>query len=501
MSRAADGRVLFGPYLPDLPATDNPGLTEALNVLPINKFYAAYRPAAGIGDALSERPSGGIAVLDTSSNAYLYVGTETQLVVRTGTSWTDKSGTTYSTAADGFWRFAQFDDLVIATNYEDVPQAIEAGDGGDFADLALVGTAPQARHIWRVGRHIILGDTVDGTNGAIPYRLQWCRIDDPTEWPTPNSADALAKQAGEQFMPSDLGPVTGGVGNDQFGIVFQRSGLTRMTYVGGDLVYQFDTYDTTNGALYPNAIVKVGKLAYFIAANGFKVTDGVSTNPVGEGKFDKLFTDDVDGDYKERVRGALDRARGLIYWAYPGNGHTGGRPNKLIVYNIREDRITRAVDDVDCLIEGLTTATTLEDLDDLFDSLDEVTPSFDDPYWQGGNDALYGFTPGHVLATFSGDPGTAVLEGQESELNPGLYSYISGVRPIVQGQSAVTVAIGTRNNYADEVSYGPDVALYARTGCADFRTEARLVRCRVKITGDFPAAQGVFYQSQPMGAA
>jgi hypothetical protein len=54
VSRAADGKVMFGEYLPDLPVTDNPGLTEALNVLPVDKFYRAYHPIAGAGTALAD---------------------------------------------------------------------------------------------------------------------------------------------------------------------------------------------------------------------------------------------------------------------------------------------------------------------------------------------------------------------------------------------------------------------------------------------------------------
>ncbi len=501
MSKAASGKILFGEFLPDLPATENPGLTEALNAVPVDKFYAAYKPMLGIGTSLSERPRGGIAALDTSGNAFLYVGTATTLQQRSSTAWTDKTSSPYTTGTAGYWRFVQFDQFVIGTNYDDVPQALVVGAGSDFVDLALTGTAPQARQLGIVGRHLVVGDTIDGTNGTVPYRLAWPRIDDPTEWPVPNSADARAKQSGEQFMPSAFGAITGIVGNDQFGIVFQKSGISRMTYVGGDLVYQFDVIDSTRGAAYPNAIVQVGNLAYFIAADGFFVTDGVTVTPVGASKFDRLFLDDVDTGFKERVYGAIDRVRNLAYWVYPGSGSSAGLPNKVLIYNYRENRVTRAEDEIECLITGLTTATSLEDLDSLFGSIDDITPPLDSPYWQGGNEVLQGFDSTYKLGTFVGSPGVATLDGQEAELNPGLMTYVSGVKPIVQSQSAVTVSLGTRNSFADAVTYGPDVPLTARTGFADFRTEARYVRARVKVTGDFPAAQGNFYQAQAGGAA
>lgn len=500
MSRAADGKVLFGEWLPDLPDTDNPGLTEALNVLPVDKCYSAYKPIAGSGTALSERPRGGVAVLDNSGNAFFYAGTATTLQVKSGSGWADRTNTAYTTGTDSYWRFAQFDDLVIATNYEDVPQALEAGAGTDFVDLALVGTAPHARQIGIVGRHVVLGDTVDGTNGAVPHRIQWSRIDVATEWPTPNSADALAKQSGEQFMPSEFGPVTGIVGNDQFGIVFQRSGISRMTYVGGDLVYQFDVIDSTRGAAYPNAIVHVGNGAFFIAADGFYFTDGVSVTPIGNGKFDQYFLASVDTGYKQRAYGALDLFKKLIYWTYPGSGNTSGQPNSVLIYNYLESRMARAQDTVECLVTGLTTATTLEDLDALFGSIEAVTPPLDSPFWQGGNEVMQGFDSAYKLGTFSGVPSIAIIDGQEAELNPGLMTYVDGIKPIVQSQSAITVALGTRNNYSEDVTYTPDMSLTSRTGFADFRKEARLTRARIKVTGDFPAAQGIFYQARAMGA-
>src|SRR6185369_13798694 len=141
--------------------------------------------------------------------AYLYAGTATALYQRTGAAWTDKSPAPYTTATDDYWRFAQFDSNIIATNYAEVPQKIAVGSGGNFGALATVGTAPKAKQIGIVGRHVVLGDTIDGVNGAVPHRIQWSRIDVATEWPVVGSADALAKQSGQQFMPAGLGQVTG----------------------------------------------------------------------------------------------------------------------------------------------------------------------------------------------------------------------------------------------------------------------------------------------------
>lgn len=492
------GKVLFGQYLPDLPPTDNPGLTEALNCLPTDKFYRAYRPLKALGNALSERPRGGISAFDSSGNGFFYVGSETSLWQKNGANWQDKSGATYTTASGSYWRFVQFDTLVIGTNYEDAPQALTVGDGGDFADLALTGTAPNARQIGIVGRHVVLGDLNDD-DGPVPHGIQWCRIDDPTDWPIPNSNEAREKQSGRQMMPGFGGAVTGIFGNDQFGIVLQRNAVSRMTYVGGDLVYQFDLIDAGRGAMYPNASVQVGNLVYFIAADGFYVTDGVSVKPVGAGRFDRHFTAGVDTTYKERVYGALDRVTNLIHWTYPASASTGGSPNYGIVYNTREDRITRVEDGVQCLVSGTTTAVTLEELDDFFTSIDDVAPELDDPFWKGGNEALYGFTPSYQLGTFAGTPGVAVIEGAESEVTPGWRSHISGVSPLVQSQSAVTVALGTRDSLAEEVTYTPAAAPNQRTRFADFRKDARYARARVSITGEFPAAHGVLYRARRSG--
>jgi len=499
--RAADGKVPFGKWLPDLPVLDNPGMTEALNVLPVLATYKPYLPIVGIGDALAARPQGAAAALDSSSNTFIYAGTDADLYVRAGSAWTTKSGAVYTTASTGYWRFAQFDTTLVATNYADVPQSIDVGSGSNFADLALTGTAPRARQIGVINRFVVLGDTIDGTNGTVPTRLQWPAIDDPTNWPVPGSANALSVQSGEQFMNANYGPVTGIVGGDQFGIIFQRSGLTRATYIGGNLVFQFDTIEEKRGALCPNAIAKVGKFTYFVSSDGFYVTDGVSVQPIGTGEVDTWFADRFDTGYPERMYSAVDLSRKLILWAFAGPGNTAGRPNNLLVYNYDEKRWTHAEDECEILSSGLTQGVSLDDLDAYFASLDLVSPGLDSSQWAGGVNTVSAFDSSNKFGTFSGTPGTATLDGQEVELNLGLYTRVQGIKPLVIGSSPVmTVALGRRDDLGTAVAYSTDVSPTARTGFCDFDSEARYNRSRLTIVGNFESAMGVLYQALPSGA-
>lgn len=500
--RAANAKVSFGEWLPDLPPLDNPGLTEALNVVPTAGVYKPYLPILGTGDALGARPQGGASAFDTTGAAFFYCGTDDSLFVRAGTGWTDKSGATYTTPSTGYWRFAQFDSTLIATNYADVPQSIEVGSGSDFADLAATGTAPKARQIGVVGRFVVLGDTDDATNGAVPSRLQWPAIDDPTDWETPGTAAALAVQAGEQFMNSNYGPVRSIVSGEQYGIVLQRGAITRMTYIGGDIVFQFDTIERNRGALFPNATVQIGKLVYFVSGDGFYVTDGVVVVPIGERKADNYFADNIDMTYPERMYGAIDFANKCIVWAYPGPSNTDGEPNSLLIYNYEEKRWTHAEDDCEVIVTGTTVAISLDDLDELFSSIDIVTPSLDSGQWAGGNDLVLGFDADYKLGAFSGTAGTAVIESQEIEPNPGGRTFVAGIKPHVLGSpDTVSVALGTRDNLSDSPSYTSDVEPTTRTGFADFRNDSKYLRARVTIDGSFDSAVGFEGQYTASGAA
>ena len=51
-------KALFGEWLPDLPDLDNPGLTEANNVIPSDGGYKPFRPLTSLSDPVPATSSG-----------------------------------------------------------------------------------------------------------------------------------------------------------------------------------------------------------------------------------------------------------------------------------------------------------------------------------------------------------------------------------------------------------------------------------------------------------
>lgn len=483
-----DMRVSLGEWMPDLPFNENPGLAEARNCIPVDKFYAPYLPLVTADDALTDRVVGAFAALDTAGDTFIYAGIDTDLYLKVGASWTDLSGTPFTTAAQGYWRFAQFDTTVVATNYADTPQAIVAG-ASTTAALATTGTAPRARQVGVINRFVMLGDT-DGVGGTVPHRVQWSAINDPRNWPTPNTAAARTAQSGEQILPAVYGAVTAIAGGEFHGLVFQRRAINRFTYIGGDAVFQIQDYEKTRGCWFPQSMIQVGSLCYFIAADGFYVTDGQTVTPLGNGKFDKFFFADCDQTYAERVTAAYDYTNKCVVWAYPNFSATDGIPNRLIIHSTVDGRTTRAENTVELIFPSVTDGLTLEQLDAIYGDLDSIPVSLDSTLFQGGANAVMAFGADHKLGTFSGAASVARFETGEYDLNPFGYMLIEGVRPRVTGTpTLITVSIGSRDTQDNATrSFGTATTRTTRTGICDFRDNVKFGTLRLEVTGGFDKA-------------
>lgn len=485
--------IPLGAWLPDLPYYQNPGLVEAENVIPVDGSYKDFLELLTSDDALSERPQGAYCATDDAGDPEIYAGTETGLFEKSGTTWTDRSGTTYATPSNGYWRFVQFDTLIIGTNYSDNIQSKTIGAAANFADLDA--GASKARQIGVINRFVMVGDTEDGTNGAVPYRVHWCAIDDPTDWPVIGTADARSKQSGEQFLDASYGAVTAISGGQFYGLVFQQRAITRFTYVGGDVVFQVETYEKSRGCWAPQSMMQVGNRVYFLASDGWYMTDGQTVVSIGDGKVDKTFYSDFDQTYRERLTAGLDLINKVILWSYPSPSATSGVPDQVYCFNIVDGRWSHAEETAQMIFSSLSQGYTLEQLDSLYSSIDDMTISLDSSLWSGGIPTLMAFGS-NTLGTFSGAAKVARFETGEIEVNPPGLVYINGVKPLVTGDpSSITVSISTRSSQDNASrSFGAATNRTSRTGVADFRAHGRYASARIDITGGFDRAIAYQYE-------
>jgi hypothetical protein len=482
-----EGRVLLGEWLPDLSELDNPGLVEAKNCIPVDSAYTDFATLTTSGDALAAAPLGAFAAVDTSGDPEIYAGTAAGLYERSGTSWTDRSDTTYNAT---YWQFAQFDNYVFATNYNDAPRYRTIGSADDFA---AVTDAPDARQVGVINRFLVLGD-LDQGSGAVPHLVQWSEIDDPLSWPTPNTSAALAAQAGEQYLQAEHGAVTAIAGGQFWGLIFQKRAITRFTYIGGDKVFQIDNFERSRGCWAPKSHIQVGNISYFWSHDGIYATDGQSVQPLGEGKVNRWLLNRLNQGALENVSAGVDWDNKCLYWLFPT---LSTAPDTVLIYSIARNRFAWAEQGAQLIFPSFSEGVTLDGLDDLYASLDDIGLSLDSAVWQGGIPRIMGFDDAE-LGTFSGASLAATFETGELDQNPMGRVFIRGVRPILTGSpSAVTVAISTRDTQdnAGRV-FGSPVTRTTRTGVCDFRTQGRFISSRLTIAGGFDRAMALQFDAE-----
>ncbi len=480
----------FGEYLPDVSPLENPGLLDAKNILPFTSGYGPCPSAPPISsNAMDAIPQGAGSFRATQASdgaIYTFVGNATKLYQFDAASFTDRSrGGGYTTGVEETWEFSQWGNDVLATNFSNEIQVITMGSP-PFADLA--GTPPKARHIATVDNFLVVGNTWDASDLFVPYRVRWAGIGTTTSWTV-----SATTQADFQDLRNDAGYIQKIIGGE-FGIIFQERAITRMTYIGSPLVFQFDELESERGALAPNSVIKVGDRIAYLAQDGFFVFDGNTSIPIGDGKIDDTFFNDINIALLYRMSVDLYPNENIICWSYVSINATGDMCDTILFYNYSPNsaqRWTYAKIDNYLLLSPISQGYTLDGLDAVSTNLDTgIIYSLDSRIWQGSVNILGIITSANRLALVNGPPLDATIETGEAWLEEPNRTFLTLIRPhIDKYQGTLTVQIAARNLESENISYGP-ICTVNSSGDVPVRVNARFMRARFNITGDFNDAQG-----------
>lgn len=585
-------KLMIADYSPDMPSLDNPGSGNIENCIPLTpQSYGPFSQLLNFGDAISGQCLGAIAAEDNTGNTYVFAGDATDLFSYSASATptnVSQSAAVYTLAQGERWRFTQFGQRIVASDYDDALQSYILGSSTKFTDLAngnitslvLVGgsgytngtyalsvtgagsgsgfagtvtaaggglasfaitnmgknypqtatigipagagagtggsitpviqtIAPKARFMAVIDDFLVLGNTVDNTNGSQTQRVWWSALNDPTNFPTPGSATAVAFQSSFNDLFGDGGEIMGIVGNlgNADGAVFEERAVFRVLYQGGTQTFAFIQAEGAQGCLASDSIVHLGGYAYYWGQNGICKFDGSVSTPIGTNRVDRTIYGMVDFGNIHRVEGRVDPTTKMIYWAFPSLANTNGNPDTILAYNWVLDKFSIITGvTLETLLFSLSFGTTLANMPG--GALSNINIPLASRQWTGGALIFGGFDTSHRLSYFNGPALQAVIDTTEMQPFPGQLTFVQNTRPIVDGgidnplatPSVPTVQLSTRDRLMDTPVAGAAASLNY-FGTCPLTANGRYIKAETVIPGgsNWQHFQGIELEARPNG--
>jgi hypothetical protein len=467
--------VEFGEWLPDQAGITG-SIQDAYNVVPQAVGYGPFPELVELSGSASENLNNVFATKFAGTTT-LFAGGATKLFKFNSSTLAladvSKVGG-YSSV--NRWTFAQYGPSLIAANGASKLQVWNLGTSTAFADIAAA--APAARFVTTVRDFVVAGNVV-GEESTV----YWSDLNDEADW-TPSATS----QSDSQVIADggDIRGITGG----EFGIVLLEKAISRMSYVGAPLFFQFDTIARNIGCYASSSIAQFGNLVFFLADDGFYVCDGQTVIPIGAEKVDRYFFTFADQSRIDEMSSSIDVIRKLIIWQYTDIF----AQKRLIIYNFQTKKWS----------EGTTTSTyvatlaqagvTLEGLD-TYGTVDTIDTSFDSRIWAGGKFVLAGVKDAKIVTFTGANKSGYVTTG---DLGNGNQSIIMLAKPKVDTGSA-SVSVASRALLNEVPSFGTAVAADSENRVS-LRAGGKYHRVRVYPSGsNWKTAAGVEIDLVPQG--
>ena len=438
-----------------------------LNCLPVADGWGPMPDFVELSDAMPSECRGLTAFKATDGTLTVIAGTATDLYkLNTSTdpySWDEVSLSSggYSVPANDRWSFAVFGDYLIATQLGDPPQFISLSSGVAFGNLA--GSPPTAKYVATVGDFLVLFN-LDGA----PQNLQWSGLNN-AEWWTAGQRNSDIQSFPDGGEIQALSRV--GLG----AIVIQRDGIKNMVFTGDTNVFAFSDANSARGAISGDSVVQVGPGRFFyVAEQGFFA--GAEGAPIGAERVDRWFFETIDLDFLPEVQGFADPYNKIAWWRFI----TTDGSARLLGYAWQLDRWCHSNQD---LLAGGAIATpgvTLEGLDNLYASIDDIPVSLDSRIFKGGRPVFAIITTDGKLAFMGATSKAATLETAQIELVPGSRAWVNGGRAITDATD-FTVTLRKSDYHGGDITDKAAVSASTRSGHLPLRASGRLFSFRMDI--------------------
>lgn len=460
--------LAFPPFEPDRSIYTS-GSSALANVVPVADGWGPLPQLTVISSALADTCLGAWYVRTSSGTFRIFAGTQTKLYEYNSATlgWTDitrASGGNYAVPDGDEWSAAVFGDNFIAVNLANEPQYIDIDSGTAMADLA--GSPPKAKYVGSAGDYLLLGHIADHSN-----RVMCSGINDAAYWTVgQRGCDFQDFPTGEEFM--------GILSAEKGAILAQRTRFRVMTVLAnGAFSFRTDEVNNARGIISPLSLAQIGpgRFVYY-SADGFFM--GIEGEPIGENRVDKWFDGRVERSLLHLVKMKPDPFQKIVWIRAPESStsfFTFG-------YHWGLNRWVPPTDDNWTMMAALVTpAVTIDGLDNLYASIDEIDLPFDSRLFSGGSPTMAVFNASNELCYPTGDARAATLQTVDAELNPGFHTFLSGAE-LAGDCTEFTMQAVTSNKFGGTRTTGSAVTPHSDTGICHFRSEAKFHALKVNVT-------------------
>ncbi|CAB4144922.1 hypothetical protein UFOVP468_79 [uncultured Caudovirales phage] len=217
----------------------------------------------------------------------------------------------------------------VAPNYSCICNSL----GGEVFYGDLLGTDPLVAIAIPAG-----GNATGGVVALHPYTFMygsngyvaWSVPGDPSDFSGAGSGDAYITS---QKIVRGL-PLRGGPGNSPSGLFWSADSLVRMSFVGGDQIFQADTLSTQTSILSSNCVIEYDGVFYWCGVDRFLMFNGV-VREVENNLNINYFFDGLNYAARQKVFAMKVPRYGEIWWCYPRGSAT--ECTHAVIYNTREN--------------------------------------------------------------------------------------------------------------------------------------------------------------------
>ncbi len=370
------------------------------------------------------------------------------------------------------WNFAQFNNLLFATQINTVLQVIDITAPTAFTDA--LGSPPQARYIAVVNRFLVLS----GLGSSTPYRVQWSGLNSvnvAASWTSgTNSSD---------FQDLPDGGIVRSIGGGEYGLICQDGAIRRMIFSPGSaVIFQIERVVQDQGALGPLALIRAGDRLFYYGTDGFKMlAPGAYPQPIGKERVDRTFIADLDTGNFQLFQGSSEPNTTRVYWAYKSNASgTTTAFGKILIYDYVLDKWTVVTGiSGEYISTSIRPGYTLDALDSTSGSIDALAIGSLDDLVTVPNPKLVIFDTSHRLAFQGAQNLEATLETSEQEVATQSRIRVQGVRPITDAPVCY-ISIAKREHVQTVPVYSTETAVNS-TGVCPANVSTRLARAKLRI--------------------